>query len=1185
MADRWTNEQKEAILSRGQNLLLSAAAGSGKTAVLVGRIIARLTDESAPIMADRLLVVTFTNAAAAEMRERLISSLTDISEKNPENTFYKNQLLLIKKAQITTIDSFCIDLLRKNFTSASLSPDFKIADPTENDVMRDEVLDEILTEMYEDDEYAGDFFGLLEAYANAKANDKTFRELINSLFLFVTSLPDPDRWLCSACDEFKLEDGFYKTKWCDVIISEVKAELTRCIKEYDLMISLAEKDMFYQYEEFLKMERAQFISALEEDGYDNLRSAVKSIVFKTRPRITKEIEPRYFETINEMRDKVKKKRVAKLCEKMLTLSGKEQEDAILGMYPLMRCLTEIVIRLKDRFLSKKLEMNMLDFNDCEHRCLKVLVDENNNPTETAEIVKNQYDEIYIDEYQDTSRLQEAIFSAIKKDNNLFMVGDIKQSIYRFRNTDPSLFSEKRDSFSKDEDAQNRKIILSKNFRSRKNILSSVNFLFERIMSYESGEIDYNEDEKLYFGDIFPEESINPINTDTELCLIDLSSVRETEEIEETEKTELEAFVAANKISELIESEVRIFANGEYRKIRYSDICIISRNVKNTAPSLLNVLSEQGIPCFSENTGGFLNTSEVTTALSILSAIDNPYQDLALISALRSVVFGFSADTLARIRCVDKKVSFYEAMKKCAETDTSEGKSSAYALSVIHSFIEKSKYLSVSELILDIYNSTGFFDAQQARKNGVIKRANLRLLYNRAKEYEKTGFKGLYSFIRFISDYNAAGKDFDAAKTAEAEQDAVRIMSIHKSKGLEFPVVILLGVEKKFNMMDLSASVLFHQKLGYGPKYVDIKRRVKYPFAPSAALEHVLRAEAKAEEMRILYVALTRAKEKLIIIGAENDLKRKVLSCTAGTCERRIPAGFISEKDSYSDWILSALINHPDCEILRGMCDTEQEICKDESKFNLEIIDDGEYFFNEKSEVLEKEKTASSDLDNIIDLVKYSYPYSDTVIPSKVTVTELKARQTLEDDDESFYLFSHEKSDGMSYGTLSGTKLGTAYHTVMQYIDLSGGLDTKEEIKNQITEIKNAGHLTDEEAGSVNPEKIMRFFDTDVGKTLLIARKVHREVMFATLEPAKKLFAETDSDKEIMLQGVVDCVCETDAGLVIIDFKTDKVFRPEDTVKKYKIQLDCYAMAAEKIFKKKVLRKILYLFDTDMGVII
>lgn len=1186
MSNKWTKEQKAAIESKNQNLLVSAAAGSGKTAVLVERIITRLTDRENRTDADRLLVVTFTNAAAAEMRERIIAALTAIADENPDDPFFAEQLLLVKKAQITTIDAFCIDLLRRNFVAADLPPDFRIADPTENAVMRDTVLDEVLTGMYDDEMFSESFFLLLESYANAKANDKMFRELVHALFQFATSLPDPKAWLTEAAEAFKTGEDFEATPWCAWVLAEAKAELERCISDYDYMIALAKGGGITEYCQFLTDEQKQFFTALAQQTYEGMKDAADRIVFSRRPKAPKDASSELVETICALRDRVKKNRMTLVREKILPITAAQQAEAIVKTYPAMRCLSEIVIRLMDRFREKKLEKNILDFNDCEHLCLQVLTGEDGGPSETAQLTRSQYDEIYIDEYQDTSRLQEAIFSKIKGEDNLFMVGDLKQSIYRFRNTDPSLFKEKRDRFSMDAGARDRKIILSKNFRSRKNVLASVNYIFERIMSEETGEIDYDETEKLYPGADFPEGAANPVSPDTELCLIDVSALKESAggKLDDAEKLELEAMFVSGRIAEMMESGEQIFAGGDYRSLKYSDFCIISRNVKDAAPVLTAVLSEHGIPSYSENTGGFLNSSEITVALSMLSVIDNPFQDLPLLAVLRSVIFSFTADMLARVRCFDKTCSFYEAMALCADSGTQEGESCKEVLEIIHSFIAKSKYMSVSELIMDMYRTTGFYDAQQTQPNGVIRRANLRLLHSRAKEFEKTGLKGLYSFIQFIQDYNAAGGDFDSAKTVGAEQDAVRIMSIHKSKGLEFPVVILFGMERQFNMMDLKKGVLYHAGLGYGPKFVDTERRITYPFAPRVALESILKRECTAEEMRILYVAMTRAKEKLILVGSVNSLEEKVNACAAGGTGRKLSSAVVSAGSSYLDWILAALLDHPDCGALRRLFRLEVPVAADDSKFTVKVVNQLDMLRIETAAPPFKERESEpAVLDRLVQLVNYQYPHmADTALPSKITVTELKHRQA-DAEQDGVYLFRPERSPRSFSKKLTGAEIGTAYHVVMQRLDLSDPPHNREDVHRQIQRLKEKGFLTGEEAGAVNPEKILKFFASSAGKIMLEAKSVRREVMFGILEPANKLSSYFKSSREIMLQGVIDCVAETAEGLFIIDYKTDHIFRPQDTVEKYKLQLACYKLAAEKIFRKPVRGKILYLFDADMSV--
>ncbi len=1181
MSRNWTTEQAAAIDSVGQNLLLSAAAGSGKTAVLVERIICRITDEKNPVDADRLLVVTFTNAAANEMRERILLALEERISENPDDKNLLRQLVLIKKAQITTIDSFCINVLRNHFVEADLSPDFSVADPTECKVMLETALDDVINEMYDDEKYGADFLNLMESYANSKAGDINFRELLVSLYYFSMSLPDPKEWLRISAERFNISEDFSRSEYKYFLLQEIHAECARCISEYNIMIELTDQDNFDSYKDLLCEEKAFFESLLNTFDYELLKEMMDAFGFKRRPAVPKNLEPLYADTVNEMREKIKYKRVGKLREKLLNLTTEQQSAAIKKMYPLMLCLSETVRRIADKFREMKLSKNMLDFSDCEHRCLEIL-SKDGVPTQVAEIIRDSFDEIYIDEYQDTSKLQEAIFASIKKDNNLFMVGDIKQSIYRFRNTDPILFKTKRDEFSKGEQSRDRKIILSKNFRSRENILASVNCIFERIMSSESGEIDYNEDEKLYLGADYPKDSQNPISYETEVAIIDTKTIKE--ENDDYEKIELEAIYCANKIAELVSSEAQIFDNGKYRRITYKDICIVSRNVKDNAVILNSVFADFGIPCYAESSGGYFDSREVEIIMSMLALIDNPYQDLPLLTVLRSIIFNLSSETLAKIRSFDKKKTFYDAMKICSESDTEEGRICSDVIAVIEEFSKKSKRMSVSQLILDIYNTTGFFDAQQTLTNGVLRKANLRLLYNRAKAYESTGLRGLYSFIKFIQDYKNTGNDLETAKLTGENNDAVRIMSIHKSKGLEFPVVILFAAEHQFNLQDLRRGVLYHADLGYGPKFVDTDLRITYNFAPRTAVESVLYSESIAEEMRILYVALTRAKEKLIIIGADKNIKSKIQNCLSGEVSKRINGALVSEHISYLDWIIMALVDHDDGKILRSYLDSGRENHRfsHESKFDIRVISNiDELYFDKKSaaDVATYEKTD----DEILSLLDYHYHSEEDIrLPSKVTVSELKKRREQEVYEEGTKAFSKpvrikEKTTGMT-----AQELGVAYHTVLQRCDLSLPLETKEDIKKQIDAIKEKGFLTVEEAGAVNPDKILKFFTSGVGRMIKGAKEVKREFMFGVTIPAKGFLSGSESDKEIMLQGIIDCLLVTDEGLVIVDYKTDRNFDETETVEKYRIQLECYKYAAEKIFKKPVISKILFMLDNGMA---
>lgn len=1179
MATIWTSEQQSAIESKEQNLLLSAAAGSGKTAVLVERIIKRITDQENPVDADKLLVVTFTNAAANEMRERIVAGLEKCHLKNPENKQIKRQLTLVKRAQITTIDSFCIEVLRSFFVEADISPDFTVADPNECKVLLEEALDKVINDMYDDKKFCKDFLNLMEAYANSKANDSGFRELLISIYYFSQSLPYPDKWLNESSEKFNLDGNFNSSEYKEIIVREAHAECERAVSEYNIMIELSAQDSLYDYVSLFSQEKSFFEDCIKTTDYDKLKEMIDGYSFQRRPAIPKNIQPIYIDTLKDARKKITERRMGKLRDKLLNLTSAQQEKAIKKMYPLMTCLSETVKRVSNEFLDMKLSKNMLDFSDCEHYCLNVL-----EKQEISESVKMRYDEIYIDEYQDTSKLQEAIFAKIKRENNLFMVGDIKQSIYRFRNTDPILFKTKRDEFSNDIQAQDRKIILSKNFRSRKNILDSVNYIFERIMSEESGEIDYNEDEKLYLGANYPDDAVNPLNYETELAIINTNSIEE-DEGEDLNKIELQAKYCARRIAEIIDSGAQVFDDSKYRKITYRDICVISRNISENAVILNAVFSDYGIPCYSDNTGSYFNSREVELILSMLSVVDNPYQDIPLLAVLRSVIFNVSSEELAKIRSYDKKKTYYDAIFECSKTETHEGEICRDIISMLEDFGEKSNRMSVSELILDIYNTTGFYDAQQTMSNGVIRCANLRLLYNRAKAYENTGLRGLYSFIKFINDFKGTGSDLEAARMAAEQNDSVRIMSIHKSKGLEFPVVILFAAEHQFNLMDLRRSVLYHADLGFGPKFVDTDLRISYTFAPRASLESVRYRESIAEEMRILYVALTRAKEKLIIVGSTKNIDKKIKACLFGETERKVSGALVSEHISYLDWLIMALVDHCDGSVLRNCLDGDRTryILDDESKFKIKIIEDLEDIKGINPELSTNHLNSTIDEEKILSLVKFNYPYiDDTRMPSKITVSELKKRKESESLSEGYEIFKKRSTIREKTTGLTSAEVGIAYHTVLQKYDLGAKTETKEDVKKQIETIKNRGFLTEEEAGVVNPDKILKFFQSAVGRMLMSAKEVWREYMFGVSLPAKNFITTTNSEEEIMLQGVIDCLLVTDEGIVIIDYKTDKSFDAQDTVEKYRIQLDCYKYAAETIFKKPVIRKILYMFESNMG---
>lgn len=1185
MANRWTDEQLAAIYTRGSNLLVSAAAGSGKTAVLVERIIEKITDEKNPVDIDRLLVVTFTNAAAAEMRERITAAIASKLEKNPSSESLARQMTLAAKANITTIHSFCLNALRTNFNLAEIDPNFRLADETESNLLWLDALDEVVDEMYEDDKYAEPFYLLLENYSSVKNRDG-FDELVSQIYKFVMSLPNPKKWLYDSAEKFNCVEGkFNESGMAKSILDIAQDKMREIITRYDDLIKKAQSDdggdnLFL----FLAQEQECFKHLLDINSYNEAQKWAESVQFARFPTQPKGTEPIYREYIKNARQKAKDDFTKNILNGFLLLTGEEQEKVLKVQYPQMSCLSELVARLMDRFDEKKAEKNILNFNDLEHGCYRLLTDDRGNPTPLARTLSESFEEILIDEYQDTNRLQEAIFAAIKKENNLFMVGDIKQSIYRFRNTDPTLFCEKRDSFSSDGNDKGQKIILSKNFRSRGKILSGINDIFEKLMSHEVGEVDYNEEEKLYEGAEYP-ETPHPIPVDLQLHIIEPDSNGEETALDDeeppAEEIELEARLAAKQISELISGGYQVLTKSGYRTITYKDICILLRKTKDWANIFRITLSEYGIPCYSETGGGFLESAEVEIMMSLLQIIDNPYQDVPLLSVLRSQMFNFTTNDLAQIRIADKKGSFYDALLAKAQDESDVAAEVCAFLEKLSSFRKQSKYMPLDELIWTLYSQTGFYDAQGAQPNGVIRQSNLRLLAMRAQEYEKTGFRGLYSFIRFIDKYRSAGGDYDVARSIGEEQDVVRIMSIHKSKGLEFPIVMLCGAGKKMNRRDLSKNVLIHSELGYGPKFVDSDLRITYPTAVRSIVRERIERETLSEEMRILYVALTRAREKLIVIGSIKDIHARAYALgTAIDDKGKILPSSVLSATTYLDWFILALLVHPKCSELRDSVDYHIKLSESDSPWSVIIHQGSAATEPEESSKAQKEESKTYNVENLIRLIRYRYPYmQDETLPTKVTVTELKNKRLREESADSVYLYPRPKFLQPSGSKrLTGAARGTAFHTVMQRLDFAKG--SEEEIKGQIVDMVKRNYLAQEEADCVDVQKINRFLKSNIGMTVISAEKVEREVMFGINIPAKEAEPDYIGDEKIMLQGVIDCVIINDGKITILDYKTEHVTSKEEIAEKYRIQLEYYARAAELVYNMPVEKCYLYLFETE-----
>lgn len=1205
---KWTNEQLQAIQEKDSNILVAAAAGSGKTAVLVERIIHKIIDEQMDI--DKILVVTFTNAAASEMRERILEAIYKKLEENPENVHLQRQIILLNKASICTIHSFCLDVIHNHFYEIDLPSNFKIADTAEIDLLKQEVLDDLFEQKYTENDK--DFIELLENYTNYRG-DEALQELVLKIYKFIQSSPFPLKWLQEKLELLKIEDkDISQTIWGKLIIQAVEDDIQESIMQLETVKSkmalYPEMTKFYQKicEDLIIIKDLQ-----NYNSWDELYIKLLNFNFSKWP-VDKKVTNDLKEDSKEIRDKVKK-HIKEKTAKLLSCSQEQAVKDLKIITPILEKLANLVTEFTKNFAEKKKEKNCIDFNDIEHFALKILLDENNNPTEVAKKYKEKFEEIAIDEYQDSNLVQEAILTSISKGNNIFMVGDVKQSIYKFRQARPELFLQKYDEYkNKEEKAQedNLKIQLFRNFRSRQNILNITNLVFESIMSKELGDINYNENEYLNYGANYPEpEEIKNYAGIAELDIIDLkedesiTAFEGEEDEEEQEKVEddvLEAKFVANKIQELLNSDYMVFDKKQgYRKIRPKDIVILLRATSNLSPIYEKELSDLELPVFSDTSGTYLDTVEIQTILSVLKIIDNPLQDIPLVVVLRSSICNFTDNDLITIRLTDRNCNFYEALIKTRIICDGDLKDK------IESFLEKlekwksiSQYMPLDEFIWQIYLDTGYYQYVGLLPNGAMRQANLKTLFEKAKQYEKASFKGLFNFIQFIDKLKKQNGDLASAKLIGENEDVIRIMSIHKSKGLEFPVVFLCNSHKKFNMQDLNDNILLHQDIGFGPTIMDATRKIKYSSIAKDAIKLKMKQETLSEEQRILYVALTRAKEKLYITGRSKDFtkyvqdKNKVLEMYESE-NIKLDAKLMKKANSYLDWIMYVyLFNQGRTIILKGESyklsdiitlnvsnkkDLLKTLAKEEVVEQIDLKEKiGQILKNKSDEENKKSEQA------LKELLEWKYDYIvDTTLPTKSSVTKIKQEKIkLEEilkgieSEEVEYKKSYTPKFMQEDKKISNAEKGTLVHLCIQRLDERKDYELKD-IQNMILNLVEKEIITKNEADAIDVNLIYQYTKSQLFEELRQAKEVHKEQPFYINIPAKDVVSEAEnSKKNILVQGIIDLYyIDKNDNLVLIDFKTDYISNEpnakEKILEKYKVQLEIYKTALEQALGRKV----------------
>ncbi len=1299
MGVQWTEEQQKVIRLRNRNILVSAAAGSGKTAVLVERIIQMLTDADNPVDVDRLLIVTFTEAAAAEMKERIRDAIEKELEKRPEDVHLERQATLIHSARVTTIHSFCLSVIREHFHVIEIDPGFRIAEEGELKLLKQDVLEELLEDCYAKGD--PDFLEFVEK-AGAGHNDRKLEELILKLYEYSRSYPQPEKWLRECTQMYCVDEGeepLYFTKALEQV-KQYAADLGELLEQGIRICE--EPDGPYMYADMLESDREMLSDIASAPTFARLYTAISALKWK-RLSAKKDgaVSGEKREQVKAIREQAKKL--------MKDLNGiyfyQEPEEMLRDMadsYGTMEVFTGLTQQFADAFAEKKKSKNMIDFSDMEQFALQILTEEREGrliPSLSAREYQEQFVEVMIDEYQDSNLIQEAILTSVstvsRGKNNIFMVGDVKQSIYRFRLSRPELFMEKYDTYS-GIDSDRQRIDLHRNFRSRPVVLDSVNEVFRRIMRRELGGIAYDGQAALYPGADFEpllKEDGTSAN-ETELILLDTSAETGDESEGKTraaaeepaaagasaragltgkahagsmegagytkgaEKTEgngreLEARMVAKRIQELLRTgQVRDKKTGQYRKVMYRDMVILTRSMQGWAETFSAILMEEGIPAYAGSREGYFEAYEVSVLLDYLRLLDNQRQDVPLAAVLTSPFAGLDARQMAEIRTACPEGAFYEAAehyvqagralyakdsiqgdgakseKQDSEGDgaksegqDSEGNSArpeavavfadaadsqapelwrrlnAFYIQLEH-FREMVSYTAIHELLWKILEETGYGLYTSAMPGGEQRAANVEMLVEKAAAFEGTSYKGLFNFVRYIEQLRKYDVDYGEANIADEQSDTVRIMSIHKSKGLEFPIVFVSGMGKQFNTQDMKGSVIIHPEWGVGIDAVDLERRTKIPTFLKKVIQQNVKLENLGEELRVLYVAMTRAKEKLILTGQipgaedvlekitrQNQIYRENTGCsqeegTDGRQEGALPFYTLSQARTYLDWVLPAVCgrNVPIRIFVRD--------CRD-GAFMSAAEEQGERLARNVLEHWDAQRVYDPILKaRLEEQAGFSYPFENArKLKMKFTVSELKKRAYLSEESGAMAFeepdviplipqFLQEEEE------LTGASRGSAYHKLLELLDFTQEYD-QENLQRAVNRLRDEKKLSGEMAACIQIKDILGFLNCSSGKRMHRAAMdslLYKEQPFVLGVDAREVYpGETTGGEVILIQGIIDVYFEEDGELVVLDYKTDQAENAEELREKYHSQLEYYAAAIEQLLKKHVKEKMIYSF--------
>ena len=1263
MGVKWTPEQESAIIAPkdssldNQTLLVAAAAGSGKTAVLVERIITRLKDMDNPLSVQELMVVTFTKAAAQEMSARIGLALAKAMESTEDAAMQERlerQLNLLPSAHISTLHSFCQWVIRSYFYKLDINPTARIGNEAEMALLQQEVLADLLTKSYEEGLY--NIYELADFFSDDKS-DAGLTAKIMSLYNYAMSLANPDGWLRKALEPYKeaMTVNPSETLWGQYMWDNHVAVIDRIRERLERMEQILLDPVGpHKWQNIYDNQLAALSMLSNAQTWDDMGEACKHTDTFIKDRFNKlgeEVDPSLQAEFKSLGSQ-NKEDLKGMQAAVFTVPESTLQEQFKAQYPIIEGLVELTIAFHQAYRDMKQEQGIMDFSDLEHLCLALLVEpgteDDPQPSEVAKELQDTFKEIMVDEYQDTNGVQETIINLISRVDNRFYVGDVKQAIYSFRMADSSLFMEKYNTYG-DTDAVERRIDLAKNFRSHENILAATNFLFYQIMTEEAAELNYTEAESLIPGRIVEDAPEDWVGGDVELQLLDVSkdtlSASESDEDEgdDPENNERELDFIIQKIKEIHGAKKKVQnPDGTFRQIEWRDFAILRRSLAGWGTRAVEAMRQAGIPAVVNERDGYFEAQEIQLLLALLSIIDNPEQDLPMAAVLHSGLVGLDANELGALR-LSGEGSLWSLMPAYAEEAQDE------RLLAFIDHMERWRTLSrrhgVTDLLWDIYESQDYVNYVGAMPNGLVRRANVLALYDRAKGYEASGFRGLFRFLRFVESLRDSNQDMPLANVVSEADNVVRLMTIHKSKGLEFPVVFLSGVQKGFNMMDLRSELLIDKNAGLGLKGYFPDIRVSFPTMPWFYVKDVKEAALKAEEERILYVALTRARDKLIMTGHFKGFKNakgklstlgELIKNTASVEGQQLPTDIITQANTYLDWLIMGFARHLDGgNPLRVAIEYEGPTYFDlpDKKCRIKVeVHDGSLYgdLDYKADIDEttinkvRELKAVNAVElpqEIEDRFNYSYPYSDaTRRTAKISVSELKRRFqereleagtidtlnepivtvdteakravsdailgqaikldirnadrdatnnesvptiTVSADDLANSVFGRKPQALQSEeDVLTGAQWGTLMHEAMQWLPLAQY--TQASLTKELDTLVTKGTFTEEERNLLSDTSLYKFFSSNLGKRLINAKRIERELPFSMLFEGKRVYDTLEDGEDLFLQGIIDTAFEEDGEWVLVDYKTDRVKSGEDLIKRYKIQMDLYKEALQRL---------------------